>query len=143
MYLPKIGLRSAVTNESIYYGNTQVTRKYTKKRKIWMSGNIFPPSDATVCLWIRCLLLTTSLYSRHAWVLQKMHLVWILHFWDCVILQALHLLNTWNETLLYTKGVKMHKQHSHIIQNRWIPERKIYIQYFSQFQEKMNKNNIA
>lgn len=34
MYLPKIGLRSAVTNESIYYGNTQVTRKYTKKRKI-------------------------------------------------------------------------------------------------------------
>ena len=65
-----------------------------------------------------------------------MHLVWILHFWDCVILQALHLLNTWNETLLYTKGVKMHKQHSHIIQNGWVTERKIYIQYFSQFQGK-------
>ena len=36
MYLPKIGLRSihAVATESIFYGNEQVTRKYTKKRKI-------------------------------------------------------------------------------------------------------------
>ena len=38
MYLPKIGLRSikthAVITEGIFYGNEQVTRKYTKKRKI-------------------------------------------------------------------------------------------------------------
>ena len=34
MYLPKIRLRFAVTTESIFYGNEQVTRKYTKKRKI-------------------------------------------------------------------------------------------------------------
>ena len=37
MYLPKIGLRSksnSCSRDGIFYGNEQVTRKYTKKRKI-------------------------------------------------------------------------------------------------------------